>query len=958
MPRARASFSLDGEWTFVRDPRRAYRVEALPAGEPIQVPGCWEAQIDEPYGIVTAWYRRAFEVPEDWVGGRVILRFGAVMYACDVYVNGQHVGAHEGGYTPFEVEAGSALQAGPQNDIAVRVTNPVNIITDYPVFPEADLAPFDRALAELANDEVPSLGEIPHGKQTWYSSQSGIWQSVSIERRPALALGALQARPDVPGSRVVLGWSLDSAGEPELPNGRIRFDVVDPDGAVASAEEVALANGSARGECPLSLTDVQLWDVGLPRLYRARARLLAADGTILDEVTTRFGMREIRTEGGRILLNGRPIYLLGVLDQDLYPDTISGPPSRDFLHRQMRLVREMGFNLLRCHIKVPDPAYLDAADEAGLLVWCELPNWLRFGTRAAERGRQTLRDMVRSLGNHPSIVAWTIINEDWGTRVREESRDRLWLRATYDWLKELDPTRLVVDNSACETSSTPNFHVRTDLADFHVYYGAPDHTRRWRERIDDFSHRPPWLWSPFGDASSAGDEPLVLSEFGSWGLPNPERLGTGGPPWWFRTGRGQFRPEGWTDRFLDFGLDRIWPTLGDMAEATQRHQFETLQYEMGDLRRHDSIQGYVVTELCDGNWEANGVLDDRRGPKVFHHELAAINAPDTVVADLGRRDVRGGERLTADVTLSSYGGRSTGGTLSWWLELDRAAGPVSSAELDDWPDAGAATVGRLDVVIPRITSASEAMLHLRVTDDHGRERARNAYRLALIPDSGPAARLDVAIDDPGGLYPLRRRVLDLGHRTVAPDDASVIVTTELGQSLLESVNDGARALLLVRSRDAIARDLALARPIGIHPRWLRHPDWPGGRSPWDGDWVTSWSWIDHDAMPGLPPGNPLGFAYEEVLPDLVLTGFDPGAHRNEVSAGMFSGWVHAPASLIWTFPQGDGWLTVTTLRVAPESGPVASVLLDGLIQMTAAAGAGSGGSAVEFGSAVGIGAAG
>jgi hypothetical protein len=935
MTGSRASLSLDGEWAFVRDPRRTCRVDTLPPGEPIRVPGCWEAQIDEPYGIVTAWYRRSFDVPGEWVEGRVVLRFGAVMYACEVYVNGQVVGSHEGGYTPFEIEVGPALHAGLRNEIAVRVTNPVNVVADYPVFPEADLAPFDRALAELAGAALPSLGEIPHGKQTWYSSQSGIWQSVSLDRRPASALGALHVRPDVPGSRVVIGWSLDAGREQDLPDGIVvRFEVVDPDGAVAAKGTATAADGVGGGECVLGLRDVQLWDIGVPRLYQVRAQLIAPEGTKLDEVTTRFGMREIRAEAGRILLNGRPIYVLGVLDQDLYPDTIANPPSRDFLDRQMRLVREMGFNLLRCHIKVPDPAYLDAADEAGLLVWCELPNWLRFGTRAADRGRETLREMVTSLGNHPSIVAWTIINEDWGTRVRDESRDRRWLSATYDWLKALDPTRLVIDNSACETGSMPNFHVRSDLADFHLYFGAPDHALRWRERIEDFAHRPPWLWSPYGDAVAAGDEPLVLSEFGSWGLPRPDDRWAAAPPWWHGTGQGHFRPEGWTDRFRDLGLHRIWPTVGDLAEATQRHQFETLQYEIGDLRRHDSIQGYVVTELCDANWEANGVLDERRSPKVFHGELSSINAPETVVADLERRDVRGGERVAADVLLSSFGDRSPGGTLSWWLELDGSAHATSSAAFDVWPKAGAANIGPLEIVIPPAKTAVEATLHLRVVDAEDRVRASNAYRLAVIPERRGDGRQAVAIDDPGGLYPLERRVLDLGHRVVRPNEASIIVTTELGSDLLETINRGARALLLVRSRDAIASDVALARPVRIHPRWLRHPEWPGSRSPWDGDWVTSWSWIDRGVMPGLPPGNPLGFAYEEVMPDHVLTGYDPQLHTDEVPAGMFSGWIHAPAALIWTFPQGEGWLTVTTMRVAPESGPVADVLLDGLIELT------------------------
>jgi len=89
-------------------------------------------------------------------------------------------------------------------------------------------------------------------------------------------------------------------------------------------------------------------------------------------------------------------------------------------------VRELGLNLLRCHITIPDEAYLDAADEAGLLVWCELPNWNRFSPTAAAAGLKTLTEMVEAMGNHPSIVAWTIINEDWGTDLRRAADQRRW----------------------------------------------------------------------------------------------------------------------------------------------------------------------------------------------------------------------------------------------------------------------------------------------------------------------------------------------------------------------------------------------------------------------------------------------------------------------------------------------------------------------------------------------------
>lgn len=412
----------------------------------------------------------------------------------------------------------------------------------------------------------------------------------------------------------------------------------------------------------------------------------------------------------------------------------------------------------------------------------------------------------------------------------------------------------------------------------------------------------------------------------------------GRPPWWYRTGRSYFRPSGMSERFERSGLERIWTSVGEMADATQWHQFEALQYEIGELRRHDTIQGYVVTELCDANWEANGLLDERRGPKVFHDRLQDLHAPDVVVADLDRRDYQGGDQISAEVTLSSYGEPAGGGTLTWWLDGHGLSGERTSSTIGAWPEGGARVVGRIDVATPHVEAARDAILHVVASDDAGRERACTAYGIALVPAPGRLGeRLDVAIHDPNGLWDVEGLIATLGHRRAGRHAAGIVVTTELDRDLLEHVERGGRALLLARSRDAIAPGLELARPLAIHPRNLPHEDWADERNPWDGDWVTTWSWIRHDILPGLPERAPLDFAYQEVMPDHVIAGYDPERDGDEVAAGIFAGWVHAPAALAWTFPQGAGSLTVTTFRVAPESGPVASLLLDRLVRHAAGA---------------------
>ena len=959
----RASIDLDGEWRFVPDPERLFHPGTLPEGEPIQVPGCWEAQVAHQYRVLTAWYRRGVMIPDDWRGDRVLIHFGAVMYRCWIYLNGTRVGEHEGGYTPFTVDAQSAVRWGEENELVVEVFNPVNALADYP-----GLA-IERVL--YAEELVPDLplSEAPHGKQVWYSSQSGIWKSVLMERAPDVHLTLLNVFPDVPAERALVRWSIEgfddrsrrrSAGSGDGTGGdgmgpplEIALTVLDPDGAEVS--RVTLPVRGTHGEVSVEVPNPRLWDVGQPNLYRLEARL-HRDGRAFDGMAARFGMREITTRDGQIILNGRPIYIRGALDQDLYPDTISTPPSREYLDNQLRLAREMGLNLLRCHIKVPDAAYLDAADEAGILLWCELPNWLRFTSRSAARGRETMEAMVQWMANHPSIVIWTIINEDWGTRLRREARDRRWLVKMYDRLKELDPTRLIVDNSACETPQTPNFHVRTDIADFHIYLTTPDNAIRWRHYIDDFATRPAWLWSPHGDAERRGDEPLLLSEFGGWGLPRLDRMidHYGREPWWFNTGQRFYRPSGMAHRFNSLSLDQIFPDVNALADATQRRQFGGLHYQIGDLRRHASIQGYIITEFTDANWEANGLLDVARGKKVFHDWLADLNAADVVIPDLLRRDLWGGGELSVDVHVSGYDDKpgGDGARVEWKLALYDGQERTGELPVEEWPHYTARQVGTLRTDVPEVDETTDARLHLTVYDGEGKRRAHDNIRLSVLPGRRrqTSAPLAVSVYDPQAIWGVADRLRAIGHRVVGRDEASLLVTTELTEEAVRYADGGGRVLVLIRARNALdpgvdpwrasdqAKHLPVGRRVGrrvlVYPRFPAHDEGHSQRIPWEGGWVSTFSWIVPNSIPDLPRRQLLDFSFQEVAPDHVMLGYDPRQHRDEVKGGMFVGWLHEPAATIWSFRQGAGVVTLTTFCLSPEYGPVATLMLEHLLQST------------------------
>src|SRR5438067_6180930 len=182
-----------------------------------------------------------------------------------------------------------------------------------------------------------------------------------------------------------------------------------------------------------------------------------------------------------------------------------------------------------------------------MLIWYEIPSWNdehHWTHQAADRGMHTFREALERDWNHPSLAIQSIINESWGADLKQADQ-RAWLRSAYQEAKKaVTPLgRLIVDNSAC----CENFHVKTDLDDFHQYFSIPDHAQKWTSWVADFASRPKWTFSPHGDAESTGQEPLIVSEFGNWGLPKlPADL-----PWWFTrdfNGREITRPTGVRER--------------------------------------------------------------------------------------------------------------------------------------------------------------------------------------------------------------------------------------------------------------------------------------------------------------------------------------------------------------------------------------------------------------------------
>jgi hypothetical protein len=926
----RPRLSLDGQWYF--SPTRILDTDNCPL---ISVPSPWQADARFRDHVGTAWYQREFKIPSHWLEEDrvVILGFGAVDYFAEIWLNDVRVGGHEGGYLPFEFDVTSVARSG-LNTLTVRVDDPLEI------FPE-----------------------VPHGKQSWYGLLSGIWQPVWVESRAATHIQRVKistSDQQVSVDVTVRGNSyLDVEAEVIAPNGEL----------VVQIQSFREPRFSLRVEQPLT------WSPDEPNLYRLKVILwgfrpasdrnsegdrdILAVSEILDEVTETFGFRTIETRDGKILLNGRPFYLRGALDQDYYPDLISTPPSQEYIEDQFRKAKEMGLNCLRLHIKVADPRYYAAADKVGLLIWTELPNHILLSDDAKRRARETLAGMLERDGNHPSIGIWTIINESWGIDLTDPSQ-RAWLTETYDWLKALDPTRLVVGNSAC----WGNFHVVTDIADFHIYYAMPDHHQQWRAWTQNYARRPNWLfaheykdhaaWREFTrdpwhavertfapEVRQRGDEPLLVSEFGNWGLPEVSKLydgNSGSPPWWFDTGLewgdGIVYPRGIEQRFKEYHLDLVFPSLSALSEASQRLQYDALKFEIENMRSHESIQGYVITEFTDLHWECNGLLDMYRNPKVYHSRLKEINADDLLILLWERLVVSTGEMCALKILFSHYSlTEIKNAVLEWEMVGDGLPASSGWLPVGECPIAVVTELGIVSFDSPRVDRPTKALLKLRLLGDENLIATAEQEFYVFPSDlalSGALAKTTPALA--GGARERSQRVYSsefhstlehIGYEVVNDlSYADIAIVTRLNDACREFLLRGGRVLFLAESDDAFQTHVP---GLGIKPRQ---------GTPWQGDWASSFGWHRFEEM---PTGGVVDFAFADLTPEHVILGFATREFALDVYAGLFVGWVHKPIPTIARRRVGRGELLISTFRLAKnlETNPLANYLFRELLKLLA-----------------------
>ena len=353
-------------------------------------------------------YRRIFTIPQHWhEDDLIMLHFGAVDWEATVFINGQQVGIHRGGYTPFSFNITPFVRRNEPNEIAVHVFDPTQ------------------------------RGEQPRGKQSTapsgnrYTSSSGIWQTVWLEPVPKYHIESLQVHADLDTGLVTILPILNTSNR-ELTVVAEVFD---------GNESIGKSYGGTDGELMIRFNrlNVKPWSPDTPsNQYDLRIELLHR-GNAVDRVRSYFAFRKIeivRDRDGfpRVHLNGNRLFLMGVIDQGFWPDGLYTAPSDRAQLMDIRIAKSMGFNVIRKYQKIESERWYFLADRLGILVWQDMPSGENRSPESQQQFRTELQRMIESRWHHPSIMAWTIFNEGAGQHNTQEY---------VDLVRYLDPTRLI-----------------------------------------------------------------------------------------------------------------------------------------------------------------------------------------------------------------------------------------------------------------------------------------------------------------------------------------------------------------------------------------------------------------------------------------------------------------------------------------------------------------------------------
>lgn len=515
-------------------------------------PSTWDGNILVPFPVESAlsgvkkqvgkdsllWYLHQFTIPSDWHDKRVLLHFEAVDWMTTVWINEKKAGTHKGGYDPFTFDITDLLNSSGKQKLKVSVWDPT------------------------------SDGTQPRGKQVnepdgiWYTSTTGIWQTVWIEPVPESFINSFQAIPDIDNQTLSISIKINNIQDGDKIRTLSYFDNTLIDESIFATDDLH----------KIPISDLQQWTPDTPNLYDLKIQLLRGD-EVIDEVSSYFGMRKISLEkdengNSKIFLNNEFVFQNGPLDQGFWPDGLYTPPSDEAMKFDLDMIKAMGFNMLRKHVKIEPRRFYTWCDKMGILVWQDMPSGDRYigpndqdierTDESAEQFEWELTQLIKTKFNHPSIIIWVPFNEGWGQYKTAEA---------VSFIKNIDPSRLVNSVSGWADRGV------SDILDLHHY---------------------PEPICPEPEKNRA----IVLGEFGGLGL------ALEGHTW----------------------VEEAWGYRNMQSKEELLARYEEFYTKVWTFMNEKGLSAAVYTQITDVETETNGLLTyDRKVIKLDTNDLRKIN---------------------------------------------------------------------------------------------------------------------------------------------------------------------------------------------------------------------------------------------------------------------------------------------------------------------------------------------
>jgi hypothetical protein len=621
----RANQGVNRKW-FAKDPSKS---EAPMI--PVEVPSIWQQYVDADGGI--AWYTKTFSLPKEFLGRALRVRFGAVDYRARVWLNGQELGGHEGGFTSFEMDIRQTARSG-LNRLVVRVSDAART--------------FMKGYCGLPGWERPSWEQIdginferiPAGFQDWREgfNHSGIWQPVAVTVHdpvyvadafivPKVSSGSIEARLEI----------VNGTGKPL--EARVALDIQPWKGVTGTSggsdRSMRLEPGSNAVVIPVEIRQVHTWSPEAPFLYVAEVSV-SEGSQRRDDMHARFGMRELTVStDGFFQLNGRRIFLKGAHYQSTEPLTLAFPHNLEMARRIIEVAKEGGFNFMRHQGRPITPAILDAADELGILLQSE-PAMSRMPDHPGmeELALRETGELIQRDRNRPSIGLWNMVNEQ-AASMKVVHKMALLAR-------QLDPTRVITESAGGPSHyyrpySTAGVSYLTE----HGYQSAPlsePVLQYWRKRGIEGQL---YFVTEFG-FGGLEDIDAVLAKYGS----NPNKQ--------MEDYRGFVQQKQQVEySFHDTGAQEIFPDLAALREAAQTLQANAHKFTVESFRSNPRIGGFNVVQLFDSNAnEVDGLVDfwrDKR--KKSFYTFQQLNQPLQLIVQFSPFNPKAGSEIQVDITL-------------------------------------------------------------------------------------------------------------------------------------------------------------------------------------------------------------------------------------------------------------------------------------------------------------------